>query len=294
MNTSSYVRPGRWPDSLRGSSLAANFAHGEPVAGAIAILGMPDDLGVRLNGGRPGAAEGPTMFREGLARYGVAAARHWPRVVDVGDVVPGETLEETHRRVSVVVREIVAKGGFPVGIGGGHDLTFAFVRGVVEQLRRDEKIERLEGIYLDAHLDVRPSEGSGMPFRALTDAGLVGPLHAQGIDPCVNRADHFAWLREHGGKVDDLSSQGEWPKGPLFVSLDMDVIDQAYAAGVSATNPAGWSPRETAAWCHRAGRELDVRCFDIMEFAPPLDISGNTARLAAHLFTSFLSGYAER
>ncbi len=280
-----------WPDSLREGSFASSIRTKSSEGCRVALIGLPDDLGVRMNKGRPGAAEGPYGFRSALARYG---ARHpalgdLPNVFDVGDVVPGMTLQETHQRVTKVTLSVLEQGLIPVGIGGGHDLTFAFVRAVAAR-----EPERLTGIYFDAHLDVRPEEGSGMVFRRLIEECGVRRLHVFGLDPYVNSTEHRAWFVSHGGVEGGFGWDGNWPEGPLFVSLDLDVIDQAHAAGVSAMNPAGWSPQRTELWAQAAGRNPRVRCFDIMELAPRLDESGRTARLAARLFLAFLRGVSLR
>ena len=78
------------------------------------------------------------------------------------------------------------------------------------------------------------------------------------------------------------------------VKVYLDVIDSAYAPGVSAMNPAGWSARQAEAAAYAAGKCARVRCFDIMELSPPNDHGDRTARLAAHLFLCFLRGFAER
>jgi hypothetical protein len=61
---------GIWPDDLREDRFATTVARTDPAGCRVALLGMPDDLGVRMNGGRVGAAEGPYAFRSALARYG--------------------------------------------------------------------------------------------------------------------------------------------------------------------------------------------------------------------------------
>ncbi len=74
----------------------------------------------------------------------------------------------------------------------------------------------------------------------------------------------------------------------------MDVFDASVAPGVSALNPSGLLPREVEGLIRSAGRYDAVRCFDIMELNPVFDIDGRTARLAAHMFLTFLRGFAER
>lgn len=294
-----------WPEAISPERFAAKVST-TPEGCAVALIGLADDLGVRLNGGRVGAREGPRAFREALARYGVAEPYRWdwPRVFDAGDVIPAEgddeaALHETHRRVTEATRAVLELGLFPIGIGGGHDLTFPFVRGVIEHFRA-RTAERFRGLYFDAHLDVRETAGSGMPFRALVEQCGVGRLDVLGWSPLANARAYVTWFEANGGvlhygKWNDTLEPDYWGiAGGAFVSLDLDVIDAAHAPGVSAMNPCGWSPRDFDRWLGLAGQSPSVRCFDIMELSPPHDEGGRTARLAAHLFLGFLRGFAER
>ncbi len=288
---------------------------------------MPDDTGVRLNGGRPGAAHGPHAFRAALAKYGVAQPEgwEWPVVLDAGDVEPaaGHTeasLHETHRRVTEATRSLLDNGLLPIAIGGGHDLTFPFVRAVVEFLRDSGRggSHPLGGVYFDAHLDVRDTVGSGMPFRKLIEICGVSPLVLAGFSPLVNSREHVRWFLEHGGEIaDDDWSQwldpymddGDEESGnpllaPLdgaehmFCSFDMDVLDASHAPGVSAPNPAGISVQDAARGVFLLASDARLRCMDFMELCPPHDDldaqSGRTARVAAHLFLHALMGFAMR
>ncbi|MEQ8844027.1 MAG: arginase family protein [Phycisphaerales bacterium] len=254
---------------------------------AVAILGMPDDTGVKMNGGRPGAKEGPSAIRRVLARMGVddPASRPWPPVYDAGDVLPagagGDDLDETHRRVSAASKMLANAGLLPIGLGGGHDLTFAFVRGVIAGLPEDHKPR--VGMYLDPHLDVREAAGSGMPFRRLVEDCGVNRLAITGFDPIVNSAEHFAWFEAHGGYRAESAYSYLPPRNAFFASLDMDAIDAAFAPGVSAMNPAGLTSQEACAWVKKVAASPNLCCLDIMELSPPHDDRDRTARLAAHL-----------
>lgn len=304
-----HTTPGTWPSSINPARFAAHI-HAVPVGCRVAILGMPDDLGVRLNHGRPGAAQGPRAFRDALARYGVAdpapaaGFTAYPKVYDAGDIIPAhgsgeDALHETHRRISEAAAEIARLGMIPVGIGGGHDLTYALVRGVISASPGN-----WSGIYFDAHLDVRDTVGSGMPFRRLVEDCGVRTLHVHGLNPLVNTREHTDWFRSRGGSVRNAAPRSrmpgddqhddDLPPGHVFASFDLDVIDAAFAPGVSALNPAGWTPAQAAAWVDAVGLSPRVRCFDLMELCPPHDESGRTARLAAHLFLTFLRAVSER
>lgn len=285
-----HTRPGTWPNETPHSKLASRLKS-SPDGCQVALLGVPDDTGVKLNNGRPGAASGPNALRFALARYGVAEPHDWvwPSIWDAGDVevVPGN-LHATHDRVTEATIAIIEQGVLPIMIGGGHDLTYPFVRAVAEFHKP------MHGIYFDAHLDVREEIGSGMPFRKLIETGCAESLRIHGLDPYANTREHVEWYSANGGRVAGRSHDDDWLAQATFVSLDMDVFDSAYAPGVSAHNPCGWSPMLGEQWVYQAGRHKQVKCFDIMELSPPHDRDGRTARLAARMLLAFLRGFAER
>ena len=293
----------RWPDRPD-TRYAGTIQTDSPEGCEIAFLGMPDDTGIKLNNGRPGANDGPAAFRRALAHYGTAApeALTWPVVYDAGNVPAAghnaKTLAETHGRVTEAVGAILDAGLFPIGIGGGHDLSFPFIRALAERITRESGAEgRLEVVAFDPHLDVREEVGSGMPFRALVEQCGIKTLHNFGANPLVNAREHTAWFAAHGGTMHPGESfDAFFANAPcdLAVSFDLDLLDAAYAPGVSAMNPYGWTPAQATAAVLAAGRCPRVRCFDIMELSPPNDHADRTSRLAAHLFLTFLRGYAQR
>jgi len=281
------VDPGKFASTLRS----------EPEGCAIALLGLPDDTGVRLNGGRPGAAEGPRAFRQALTRYGVAQPPgiDWPRVFNAGDIIPAAgadaaALHETHARITNATAMLAGMGMIVVGIGGGHDLTFPCVRGVATVHGS------MQGVYYDAHLDVRETDGSGMPFRRLIECKACKSLTLHGFNPFVNSRSHSDWFTSNGGRFALANSEFslDFPTDRAFVSVDLDSIDSAQAPGVSAINPCGLDVDFVARGARQAGRDPRVKCFDIMELCPVHDNDGRTARVAAHLFLSFLRGVSER
>jgi len=77
----------------------------------------------------------------------------------------------------------VGMGLFPIGIGGGHDLTFPFVRAAVKS------VAPVHMVYFDPHLDVREEAGSGMSFRRLVETGSVRGMTIHGFQALANSAD---------------------------------------------------------------------------------------------------------
>jgi formimidoylglutamase len=325
-----HTQPATWP-ALRTSCIADELCQGcrglsEPKATPdspstpIALLGLPDDTGVSLNNGRPGAAHGPAAFRAALARLGnpFDAAHHsslTTRFFDAGDIVcsdhpdPETRLRETHDLASEAAEALHAAGFITVGIGGGHDGTFAFARGLARHLQKSTPETRIAGINLDPHLDVRETTGSGMPFRQLIEQKFLDPARfvELGTGRFGNSREHTEYLtarNSHPVTIDRLLSN---PAGsiehafdtafesgtPGFVTIDLDALDGSFAPGVSAVNPMGVTPALAAAVAERAGETVAVRHFDIMELSPPHD-DGRTARIAALLFIHFLAGFERR
>jgi arginase family enzyme len=325
-----FVRRGVWP-AIRDGTFAATIDGDSPDGCAVALLGLPDDTGVRLNGGRPGAAEGPAAFRAALARFGTTFDLGAERplavhVFDAGDVEPSgggdeAALEQTHARVEAAVGALHARGMVTVAVGGGHDLTYPAVAAVAAARGRERGPGRgpapgrepgrgpaLGGVNLDAHLDVRERVGSGMAFRRLIAGGHLDPraFVEVGLGRFVNDADDVAWLRAQGARLltaDAILDQGLPVESVLeralapglgFVSIDLDGIDGAAAPGVSALNPCGLGVRHACRLAEAAGRDVRVVHFDIMELCPRHDEAGRTARIAALLWMSFIAGFAAR
>lgn len=309
-----------WDKAATDASPAGSLA---ALGGRVGLIGLADDMGVGMNGGRLGAALGPKAFREALSKYGVAepfgseggsdqgtspTAVRLPKVIDLGDVIPGKSLDETLDRITAITQVAYDAGLIPVGIGGGHDLTYPFVRAGVGAAGIEA------GVYVDPHLDVRPTPGSGMPFRFLVERCGLRRLTNIGAEPLVNSAEHALWLRSNGGTIyssDDLrAGHSDGSRKPLpeifaralaantgrgqFVSLDLDCIDASFAPGVSALNPDGFTPGDLGRVAFLAGASADVRCFDLMELCPEHDQQGRTARIAAYLFLRFLQGLGTR
>ena len=320
------TRPERPPMTV--GKYAGTIRHDSADGCAIALVGLPDDTGVGLNNGRPGAKGGPAAFRQALASYGTAvdarnSAELPPIVYDAGDVVPVTTEEasgdpvramhETHTRVTEALFAIHKRGLLPVCIGGGHDLTYPSVRALSQHLGRG-----VGGVNVDAHLDVRETDGSGMPYRAGIEGGYIDATRfiEFGIARFGNSRAHCEWLLSRFGEivtVDKVVSSEATPAWAMefafdartdgeqgdegahlgFVSIDLDAIDGAMSVGVSAVNPNGLTVQHCCEIAERAGAHQAVRHFDLMELNPLAD-DGRTARIAALLFLHFITGYRSR
>lgn len=306
-----HTQPAVWPPRRAGRF--ADNVRDAPEGCQVALLGLPDDTGVKLNFGRPGAKDGPSAFRAALASFGASfdalrRQRLETLVFDAGDVVaaPGDddaALFETHRRVEAAAHALHELGLVVVAVGGGHDLSLPTLSAFAKHSQNS-----LGGINLDAHLDVRERVGSGMPFRRLIEGGWLDAARfvELGLGRFSNEQQDFEWLRGRGAElilVDDVLRQGlraealldrALRSGPGFLSIDLDGLDAAFAPGVSARNPLGLRVEHAAELAEAAGARRSIRHFDLMELCPTHDLEGRTARTAAYLFLAFMAGFARR
>jgi len=275
---------------------------------AAVIVGFPTDVGVRRNGGRPGAAEGPAAIRRHLYRLTPDAAAPEAmsailrRTIDAGDLATSADLEADQAAFAAHLTPWLAGGTFVIVLGGGHETAYGHFLGHVGAN------QAVDVLNLDAHADVRETTGglghSGSPFRQALDhpSGLCRRYRVAGIQPWSAARAHLDLVTARGGAWVPASELGPLKiaglfaglEGPAMVSFDVDAVEQGFAPGVSAPAVRGLSP---SSWLHAAylaGRTPAVASAGVAELAPPLDRDDATARLAAVTIFEILRGLGER
>ena len=274
----------------------------------VALVGFPSDEGVRRNGGRTGAADGPAAIRQALykltpdaERFG-AFADLLETTADLGDVPVTGGVEADQERLGEVLAPLLADGVVPVVLGGGHETSFGHFLGYA-RAGRDVEI-----LNWDAHADVRPLKDgrahSGSPFRQALEHGSGRCLRyiVAGLQPHSTARAHLDFVAGRGGEViwrheldaGRIRTLADGLARPALATFDLDAVDAASAPGVSAPNPGGLP---AALWLQAAyamGRSPHVASMDVVELNPAFDLDGRTARLAALTVWHFLRGLAER
>lgn len=160
---------------------------------------------------------------------------------------------------------------------------------------------------LDAHHDVRPykgTPGNGSPVRALLDAGLPGHHVVQvGIHGFSNSPQHRRFCEDQGIRVlpaaavasigdllDDLARGCDH----LYVDIDVDVLDRAYAPGCPGSRPGGMLPRPFFEAAYAVGKHPSVRAVDLVEVDPDRDVASITVDAMALALLSVASGFGSR
>jgi agmatinase len=278
----------------------------------VAIVGAPTD---DLVSDRPGARFGPRAIRAASAppgphlEAGVDAFAEL-RVLDYGDapVVPADA-ERTHAAIEQVVGEIVAAGTLPVVLGGDHSITEANVRAVASG-RGPVGL-----IHFDTHTDtgtevfgVERSHGTPM-YRLVRDGHVDPRRYAQiGLRGYWPGEAEFAWQAEAGiasffmHDVRDLGIREVVERtvaavgsGPVFLTVDVDVLDPAFAPGTGTPEPGGMTAVDLL-WAVRAiaGR-VELAGADVVEVIPTAVGSADvTALVAERVVREALTGIALR
>jgi guanidinopropionase len=276
----------------------------------IALVGVPFDGGVTF---RPGARHGPREIRNmsSFMRNIHHVSRINPyelcRVADVGDVRFDDLyhLEAAIGSIESFYREIHAAGAIPLSAGGDHSITYPILKAIAS--------ERPVGlVHIDAHTDTWAAfKGSkyhhGAPFRLAVEDGLVDPRRTVqiGIRGAQNTAEGWDFSLNSGMRVifmEEFTRLGvdaviEEARnvvrgGPTYVSFDVDGLDPVYAPGTGTPEVGGITTVEAQALL-RGLRGLDLVGGDVVEVAPPIDPSGNTALVGATLMWEILCPLAE-
>ena len=265
----------------------------------IVILGLPMDF---TTSWRPGARGGPAKIREvsfSLEEYSPSQGRTLAsvRAADIGDVsLPLGNTEKSLDAIGQVVERIVEDGKIPFALGGEHLVTLPCVRAVAGA-HGD-----LVVVHLDAHADLR-DEFAGQKLSHATVlrrvAEIVGVDNLYQVGIRSGAAEEFAPGRWGPHRIAGpvpaavravLEQLGD---RPCYVTLDIDVVDPAFAPGTGTPEPGGCSSSEILDAAELLAR-ANVVGFDLVEVAPPWDFSDITSLLAAKIVREMLLGVSAR
>ena len=270
------------------------------LAGAdVAIVGAPTD---DLVSDRPGARFGPRAIRAASCPPGphleagvdgFAALR----VVDFGDapVLPADPAA-SHAAIERTVGQVLAAGAIPIVLGGDHGIAEPDIRACAGHGGGP-----LGLVHLDTHTDtgdrVFGVEAShGTPMRRLVEQGHVDPgRYAQiGLRGYWPGEEEFSWQAEHGIEsffmhdvrelgIDEVVERAVAAvgAGPAYLSVDIDVLDPAFAPGTGTPEPGGMTSAELLRACRRLAQRLELVGAELVEVIPTAVGSADITALAA-------------
>ncbi|PWG04127.1 formimidoylglutamase [Polaribacter aquimarinus] len=263
----------------------------------IGIIGYVCEEGVQRNQGRIGTKNGPKAIRNQLGK--VATHFKNKNIIDFGNIICVDNyLEDCHEAFSKSIAKIIQNKTLPIAIGGGHDIAYANFNGIKKALQQTAK-RKIGIVNFDAHFDLRPVEtvsNSGTPFNQILSENKNVDYFAIGIQQQANTKELFEIAKKLNVKYvtnfesetfsKDLKkklSQFIEKVDYLYITIDLDGFSSAYAPGVSAPSPLGFSSQFAFAVLSFLLECKKVISVDIAEMNPEYDIDNTTARLAARL-----------
>lgn len=265
------------------------------------LYGMPMDWTVSY---RPGSRFGPARIREvsvGLEEYSAYLDRelHDVKYFDAGDIpLPFGNPQKSIDLIEEYVGTLMAEDKFPLGMGGEHLVSWPVMKAVAA------KYKDLAIIHMDAHTDLREHyEGEPLshstPIRKIAEH--IGPENVFSFGIRSGMKEEFDWAKEvgmHISKFEVLEPLKEiLPKlagRPVYVTIDIDVLDPAHAPGTGTVDAGGITSKELLASIHEIARsEVNVVGADLVEVAPIYDHSEQTANTASKLIREMLLGFVK-
>ena len=277
----------------------------------VAIVGVPFDTGVSY---RPGARFGPNHVRESsrLLRPYNPAANVSPfatqQVVDAGDIAANPfDIEEAILSIHKSYDQLLERAKRIVTIGGDHTITLPILRSL------KAKHGPISVVHFDAHLDTWDSYFGadythGTTFRRASEEGLLdpegcmhigirGPLYAA-KDLTDDKALGFqifssVEFQDLGVAAAIEKMKARVGKRPMYISIDIDVLDPAHAPGTGTPEAGGLTSRELLSLL-RATAGMNVVGADIVEVAPAYDHAQITGIAASHAMYELISAFAAK
>ncbi|SHH56372.1 formiminoglutamase [Anaerosphaera aminiphila DSM 21120] len=276
------------------------------------FLGFQSDLGIKLNKGRAGAANGPEAIRRELSNLPCQFNKN-VKLFDCGNISTVDNLEESQDALAMAVERILSFNLMPILLGGGHEIAFGHYKGISQLLEKSSK-KNLGIINFDAHFDLRPYKEhgtSGTMFRQIADytkeKNLNYSYFCLGIQKHSNTKKLFEVAEELGVEyilAKDIVNgdyESTIPKLDMFIekqdyiyaTICSDVFSTAFAPGVSAPQPLGLDPEMAILFLKHIIKSKKLISFDIAEVSPRFDSDNTTANLAAILIFTLVITFSE-
>ena len=281
----------------------------------VGIVGVPFNFHATFQG----TSEAPNSIREWLTKF--ASRSHefevdlsCLKIRDIGDIQmhPTEVMR-SHENIEEGLTELYQQSPnfVPIVIGGNHAIAAPSIRA----FRNGNEYKKVGLVDFDAHYDLgNPSltgPTSGTMFRQVIDAGQIEGQNAVqiGLHGSLNSTIWSDYAKSVG--IREITAREVWQRGivqsmdeaiaqagdgtdAIYVSFDIDAVEDASAPGTGVPGPGGLDPKEAIEAVYMLGRNQKVMALDLVEVDPMKDLRGATSRLAVNLMVSFLAGLSER
>lgn len=264
----------------------------------IALIGVEED---RSSVGNKGCAKSPNAVRKHL--YELYQGDYTVRIVDLGNIKAGESINDTYTALRLTVEELVKLDILPIIIGGGHDLTYA------QYLGYQNLEQKVEVAIIDSKFDLDQSNAEDMPLNSQTYLNKI-ILHQPDYlfnlsniayqtylvsKESINMYDKLFFTAQRMGAISGKLDQAE-PiiRAADMVSFDINAVRASEAIGNANATPNGLYGDEACQLARYAGMSDKCSSVGFYEFNPTFDPFGHTAMLISQMIWCFVDGYYNR
>lgn len=260
----------------------------------ICFVGYDTDDGIKRNQGRIGAEKGSNAIRKAIQSFPIVENL---KTYDYQNL-KNKVLEEAQKEYTLKISNVIKKGIFPIGLGGGHDIAFASYSGI----RKAYPDKKIGIVNFDTHLDMRPYDNgatSGTSFKQILDGdknvkySIVGFKKQGNTKRLIDTAKNYNVLildeEEEEKFINDELKKYLADADILYVTFCMDVFNASDAPGVSAPTIMGLDPKKGKRILREIMDTGKVVCIDFAEVNPEYDIDSRTAKLAGSLIYDIMN-----
>ncbi len=260
----------------------------------ICIVGVPEDRGAEINKGTANGVDDIRAAFYNLFSDGVA-------LVDLGNITPGQALDDTYYAVSKTVESLTKQGKTVILVGGSQDLTYAAYQGY----ENSEQLINL--VCVDSRFDLGQTTDEELTNRNFLNNILlhqpnylfnfsnVGYQTYFSSPEVVRLMDKLFFDRFRLGEIrSDIRKVEPLLRNADLISVDISAIEAAAAPGCETAGPNGIRPDEICQIARYAGLSSKSSCIGFFEYNPKLDKNGHTALLIAEMIWYFIDGVANR
>lgn len=264
------------------------------------IIGCPQDIGVKRNKGREGAAKAPDIIRKNFYKLVSNPNFLKKKFFDLGNINTQGSLEEIHKIQEKIISQILIDNKKVIVLGGGNDISYPDCKGL-SSLKKE-----ILALNIDSHFDVRFNKprNSGTSYFMLLEQEIIKGKNFWeiGIKSANSSPQHEKYLKSKKAnilfiekllesKIDKNISEilKKNKSEVIFWGFDMDSVKASDAPGVSAPSPFGLASEDAIKIATLAGKDKRTKIFEISEVNPKFDIDDRTSRLAALMIWYFIN-----
>lgn len=284
-----------WNQQQLGSRVVYNLSNElEEQDWDLAIIGVGEDRSSTLN---HGCGKGLNQIRKEL--YNLYIHFELPRIVDLGNIREGHTVQDTQIALQLIVADLLDKRITPIIIGGGHDLSYGQFKAY------ENRIHEVDIVLVDERIDLAESkEVNASSFlrhilmhqpNFLFSASHIGhqlfynnPAHIDVLESLSYDVVRLGELKKDIFEMEPIIRNGD------MLSFDMSAIKSADAPANALTSPNGLTGEEACQLCRFAGFSNKMSSFGLYEFNPYFDQNKQGAKQASQMIWYFIEGFANR